>query len=277
MGHSGGDIGRQLRLPRHLIAVDHHAAKAFAFPVHPDADMAHEALSGGLIVGGDLVAAHPLPHRLGGAVGGLRLDQTAADGHNLVGPSLKKADGTVSPHGVLALVAGMLRIFRPQNFLHSQIQPADAGQSVLHPLALGPQLLRIGEVTVGAAAALPGIGALRLHAFGRRIMDLYDLTGAGSFHHLGDPEVDLLPPDGVGHEHHRPVYSGDPQPLAGIAVNNGCINTAFFQCFHGFYPFYPHLDSDDSQFRGGRENRVCGSLFGFPASLRSLCLRAYKS
>ena len=108
-------------------------------------------------------------------------------------------------------------------------------------------------------------------------MDLYDLTGAGSFHHLGDPEVDLLPPDGVGHEHHRPVYSGDPQPLAGIAVNNGCINTAFFQCFHGFYPFYPHLDSDDSQFRGGRENRVCGSLFGFPASLRSLCLRAYKS
>ena len=87
-------------------------------------------------------------------------------------------------------------------------------------------------------------------------MDLYDFAGAGGFHHFGDPEVDLLPPDGVGHEHHSPVYPGDPQPLAGIAVNNGGIDAAFFQCFHGFYPFYSQLNSDGSRFRSGRDGCV---------------------
>ena len=196
--------------------------------------MPHQALAGGLIVGGDFVTAHPLPHRLGGAVGCLRLDQAPVNGHHLVGPGLEKADGAVSPYRVLALVAVVLRIFGPQDLLHLQVQPADAGQSVLHPLALGPQLLRVGQVPVGASAAPARIGAVRLHAVRRGGMDLHDLPGAGGLHHPGDAEVHLFPPDGVRHKHHRAAYPGDAQALAGVAVNHRSIDLPFFQWFHGF-------------------------------------------
>jgi hypothetical protein len=57
---------------------------------------------------------------------------------------------------------GMLRAV---NRLHRQIQSADAGQGVLHPLALGAQFLSIGQMPVGAAAARPVIGAVRLYPF----------------------------------------------------------------------------------------------------------------
>ena len=155
----------------------------------------------------------------------------------------------------------MLRVLRPQDLLHLQGKPADPGQSVLHPLALGPQLLRIGQVPVGAAAASARMGTLRLHAVRRWAADLHDLSGAGGFHHLRDPQVNLLPPDGMGHKHHRAVHPRDPQPVAGIAVDHRRINRSFFQCFHGiFHPFQvlKNFRSDT-----GRECRVDSTPCGF--------------
>ena len=149
-------------------------------------------------------------------------------------PGLKKADGTVGPHGVLAFVAIMLRVLCPQDFLDLNIQPADSGQSVLHPLALGPQLLRVGQMLIGAAAAPTGIGAFRLHAVRRGCTELHDLPGTGGLHHPRDAEVRSLSPHGVRHKHHRAAYPGDAQALAGIAVNDRSIDLPFFQWFHGF-------------------------------------------
>ena len=108
-------------------------------------------------------------------VAGLRLEEAAAYRDYLVGPGLEEADFSPGPHGVLALVAVVLRIFGPQDFLHRDAGAADAGQGVLDPLPLGPELLGVGEVAEVAAAALAVIravwegplrgGGVNLHGF----------------------------------------------------------------------------------------------------------------
>ena len=229
---SGADIGGQLRLPGHLAAVGHHAAKALPRPVHPHIDVAHQALAGGLIVGADLIAAHPLPHRLCGLVRHLRLDEAALDRHHLMAAGAVKAHGTVSPHGVLTLVAVAERVSGPQDLLHLQVRAAQTLQGVLHPLALGPQLLRVGQVLEIAPAANAEVGALRLRALRRGFVDPHQLSHCRGLHDPGDLQIHRLAPDGARHEHHRSVQPHDAQALAGVALHRAGVHAARFQLLH---------------------------------------------
>ena len=79
------------------------------------------------------------------------------------------------------------------NGLHAQIQPADARQRVVDPLALERELLFIAHMTQGAAAAFGIVGAV-----GR-------LTHGGGGQDFGHP----APSGGLSHLHQR-----DPADLA---------------------------------------------------------------
>ena len=234
VGHGGADIGGQLRLPGGLPAVDYHTAKALALPVHPDVHVAHQSLSGGLVVGGDLVAPHPLPHRRGGFVRRLGLDQAPLHRHHLMGPGPVEADGAVRAHGVLALVAVVEGVLRPQDLLHPDVCAPQAGQGVLDPLALGPQLLGVRQVLEVAPAAPAVIGALGLGPVGRGLVDLHDLPCGGGLHHLGDFQVDGLPPDGLGDEHHGAVQADDAQTLAGVGFHRAGVDAVFMKSVHRY-------------------------------------------
>ena len=154
------------------------------------------------------------------------------DGDHPVGPGLEKTDGAVGPHGVLALIAVVRGVLGPYDFLHPEVGAAQAGQGVLHPLALGPQLLGIAHVLEITAAALAEIGALRLRPLRGGFFDFHDLSRGAGLHHFCDAQVDVLAPDGLGHEHHGAVQAHNAQALAGVALHGAGINVIFKQFFH---------------------------------------------
>ena len=194
--------------------------------------MAHQAPAGGLVVGGDPVAAHPLPHRRSGGVRRRGLDQAPLHRHHLVGPGPVEADGAVRAHRVLALVAVVGGVLRPQDLLHPDVRAPQALQGVLDPLALGPQLLRVGQVLEVAPAAPAVIGALGRRPVGRGLVDPHDLPRRRGLHHLCDLQVDGLSPDGAGHEHHGPVQADDAAALAGVALHRAGADLVFLKMFH---------------------------------------------
>ena len=226
------DERRQLRLPGELFAVGNDAAQALALFIHPDVNMADETLAGALVVRRNLIFFHPVSHGLGRLVGDLRLDEAAIDGDNPVRPGLEKADGAVSSHGVLALIAVVRRVLGPYDLLYLEVGAAQAGQGVLHPLTLGPQLLRIAHMLEVAAAALAEIGALRLRPLRGGFFDFHDLSRGAGLHHFCDAQVDVLAPDGLGHEHHSAVQAHDAEALAGVALHGASVDVVFKQFFH---------------------------------------------
>ncbi len=170
--HQGG----QLRLTGDLPSVDDDAAEALALPVGPHVDMANQSPACGLIVSGNFIAPHPAPHGMGRPVADLRLEKTAVHRHHPMGPGLEKADLSLGPHRVLALVAVVVRIFGPQDLLHPDGGAPDAGQGVLDPLPLGPQLLGVGEVAEVTAAAPAVIGAVRDGPLRGRRVNFHDVS-----------------------------------------------------------------------------------------------------
>ena len=227
-GRRRPDEGRQLRLPGQLLAIGHHAAKALALPVHPDVEVPHQTLAGALVIGGNFIPPHPVPHGLGRFVGDLRLDEAAVHSHHLVAAGLVKADGASGAHGVLALVAVVGGVLGPQNLLHLEVRAPQAGQGVLDPLALGPQLLRVAHVLEVTAAALAEIGTLRLRPLRGGLAELHHLAGGAGLHDLCDAQVDLLAPHGPGDEHHGAVQAHDAKALTGVALHGAGIDAVFF-------------------------------------------------
>ncbi|CAN4017210.1 Helix-turn-helix, partial [Dysosmobacter welbionis] len=70
-----------------------------------------------------------------------------------------------------ALVAVVEGVLRPQDLFHPDVCAPQAGQGVLDPLALGPQLLGVRQVLEVAPAAPAVIGALGLGPVGRGLVD----------------------------------------------------------------------------------------------------------
>ena len=93
---------------------------------------------------------------IGGSVGFPLLDKAALRLHHLMGAGTVKAHLAVGGDGILALVAVAQRLIGTDDLLHLHAAAAQAGQGVLHPLALGAKLLGVVHVTEVAAAALAG-------------------------------------------------------------------------------------------------------------------------
>ena len=112
------------------------------------------------------------------------LDEAAVHIRHAVRPRLIEPHFPLGRYGVLALVPVAESFRRTQNFLHLHAAAAHAAQGVLHPLALGCQLLGIVHVAEGAAAAAAVVGAVRLHTVGRHLLPAHDLAVGGVFQHF---------------------------------------------------------------------------------------------
>jgi len=169
---------------------------------------------------------------VGRPVADLRLEETAVHRHHLMSPGLEKADFPPGPHGVLALVAVVVRIFCPQNLLHHDIGAANPAQGVLNPPALGPELLGVGEVPEVTAAAPSVIGAVGDGPLRGGGVNLYKLSQGVGLHDPDDFQLHPLSPEGLGHEDHGAVQTDDAIAFAGIALDQGSVDLAVFQVFH---------------------------------------------
>ena len=160
-----------------------------------------------------------------------------------MGPGLEKADFPMGPYGVLAFVAVMLRVFRPQNLIHLDVRTSNAGQRVLNALPFGPQFFRIGEMAEVTAAAFAVIGAVRKGTLRGGSVNLHEFPQGVGFHDPRDSQVNPLPPDGPGHEDHGAVQPDDAIALAGIAFHQSGVDLAAFQVFHRSGAYASHFSS----------------------------------
>ena len=194
--------------------------------------MPQQAPASGLVIRLHLKPGDIVPHRLSQGIGLRLLDETVLHIHHLVAAGPVKAYLPRQGNGVNALVPVVQGLLRPQDLLHGDLRAADAGQCVLHPGTLGPELLLIGHMPEVAAAAAAVIGAVRRPAGRGGLHQGGDLAEGGVFQHLHHQNVADLPPDGPVDEHHLAVYPGNAQALAGIAVDMGAVNAVFFQSGH---------------------------------------------
>ena len=222
----------QLLLMGQAGAVDQQAHQGFPGAASADVQVPQQAPAGGLVVGDHPEPGDIVPQGLGQGVGLRLLDETVLHMHHLVAAGPVKAHLPHRGDGIDALVAVVQGLLRTQNFFHRHLRPADAGQCVLHPGTLGPQLLLIGHMPEIAAAAAAVVGAVRRPAGRGGLHQGGDLAEGGVFQHLHHQNVADLPPDGPVDKHHLAVYPGDAQPLAGIALDTGAVNAVFLQSGH---------------------------------------------
>ena len=191
--------------------------------VDANIDMPHQALPGPLIIGGNLIFPHPTAHSGGGTVSGIRLEQAAFHGHDLMTAGAEEANSPIRPHRILAFIPVARRVFSPNYFLHLHTGASQPFQGVLHSLPFCPKLLGIGKMPEITAAALSVIRAVRGGAFRGRLENTDDFSHGGSFHHFGNSDIGALTPDGLGYKDDRAVQPDDPQTLAGIALHAASI------------------------------------------------------
>ena len=218
-------------------AVDQQARQGLPPAAGADVQVPQQAPASGLVIRLHLKPGDIVPHRLSQGIGLRLLDETVLHMHHLVAAGPVKAHLPRRGDGIDALVAVVQGLLRTQNFLHRHLRAADAGQGVLNPGTLGPQLLLIGHMPEIAAAAAAIIRTVRLPPGGRRLRQGGDLAEGGVFQHLHHQNVAGLAPDGPVDEHHLAVYPGNAQALAGIAVDMGAVNAVFLQCGHKRPPF----------------------------------------
>ena len=125
-------------------------------------------------------------------------------GHDAVGAACVKADAGqtvfVPPHRELHLVAVAVHLQRGQGGVDRHVQPADAAESVLHIVVLGPQLGLIAQVPQAAAAAGPGGGAVHLHPVGGGHQHLIQDAEGVALAVFDDLHPGLVAGGGVGHK-----------------------------------------------------------------------------
>lgn len=225
----------QLPLPGQLAPVDHHAAQGLPRPVGPDVQVPHQALARGLVVGGNLVFLHPPDKGPPQAGHRLRLKEAILHGQHLVAPGPVVAHQRpilAGGHGELHLVPIAQGVLRPQHRGHGEGQPAQPGQSVLHPLTLGPQLLGVGHVAILTAAAAGAQGTVRLHPIRRGGQALHPPAPGHVFLYLLQPDPPALPPDHVRDKHHPALQPRHPQSLGGVAGDVQGADSVFLPNLH---------------------------------------------
>ena len=221
------ESAHQLALPGDPHAVDQQAAQALPPAVGADIHMAHQAGAGLLIVGRDGILHHPVFHRPPQAGGRLALEQAVLHIHHLVGAGLVESDAGAGGDGKLGLVAVAVRPGGPQNFRHMDIRAPQTAEAVLHPGALGLQLLGVGDVPEGAAAAAVVIGTVGGDPGRGGFGDLPHHAPQGGAAHVGEPHLAQLAPDTALDEHHHAVQPGHAGAVAAVALDAQGIGMAF--------------------------------------------------
>ena len=189
--------------------------------------MAYQARPGLLVVGRDGILHHPLLHRPPEAGRRLALEQAILHIHHLVGAGLVEADAGTGGDGELGLVAVAVGPGGPQDFRHMDLRASQAAEAVLHPGALGLQLLGIGDVPEGAAAAAVIVGAVGGDPGGGGFRDLHRHPPQGGAAHMGEPHLTQLSPDAPLDEHHHAVQPGHTGAVAAVALDAQGIGMAF--------------------------------------------------
>lgn len=225
--HDSGQVGlgpaqgaHQLGLPGDAPAIDQQAAQAAAGPVSAHIHVPHQAGEGALIVGGDGVLRHPLLHGPPQAGGRLPLEQAVVHVDYVMAPGAVEADAGALGHRKLGLVAVAVYLLRPQDGGDVDLRPAQAAQGVLHPDALGLQLLGVVHVPELAAAALGVVQAPGEDAGGGGVDHLLHPAPEGAAAHMGEAHVAGLSPDAALDKDHHPVQPGHPGAVAGVAVDH---------------------------------------------------------
>ena len=109
------------------------------------------------------------------------------------------------------------------------IRPADTAQSVLHPLPLGLQFLRIGHVPELAAAAGPIIRAVRLDAGGGGLHQRFNAPPGGVVADVLKEHLRPLPPERTLDEYRHALDAGHALAAAGVAVDDSGVYPALLQ------------------------------------------------
>ena len=213
---------RQFRLMGQGPAVAEQAYQALSGAVGADIEMTQEPGTHSLIVCGNGKGGHVVLHRLPDPPGALRLEKTVGNVGDRVSPGGVEADaGPVGAGGggELHLVSITLSIFRSVYYGNGGLSAADAGQTVLHLLPLKGQLLVIGHVPQGTAAAEGVIGAVGLQPGGRGLQHLCRVAPGAGFSHLVQPDKAFFSPEGVLDEAgHAVGKTGDPRSVGAVAL-----------------------------------------------------------
>ena len=215
----------------HGFSVDQQAEQGLSRPVHPDVHMAHQPPAGFFVVGGDIVPLHP-GHRGGPEPGGsLRLEQAVLHRDDLVGPlAVEARSGPLRPglDRELDLVAVPAGVPGAVDDGHRHIQPGDALKAVLHPDALGLQLLGVVHVPELAAAALGVVDALGHDPGGGGLEHPHHPAEQAAPAHLLDAHVALLAPDAPLDKDHNPVQPGHARTVGGVPLDDEAAHVVYF-------------------------------------------------
>ena len=218
-----------------LFPVADQADQGLTGPIGADIDMAYQSGVAYLVIGGNGVLLHPALDGPAGGVGLGALQQAAwyIDDVMATGTEKPHADSLLAGHRKLGLVAVPVRMGSPVDHIHCQIQPANAPEGVLHPLAFEGELLLIGHMPQGASPALGEVGTVRSDAGRGGGEHLLHLAPGGGFAHLQQFHQAGFSPDGPFHKDCHALQSGDAVSFAGITFD-----------FQGDELIFPGVDHD---------------------------------
>ena len=177
-------------------------------------NMADEAASGLLIVGGDAVFAHPIQDGLCGPGGILALNGAPVfgQGDEIVAARREEAAGRRAVRlrdGVCALIAVAEGMRHAPNGRHLDGKPADALEEILHLLALEGKGGLVGRVLADTAAAALVDGAERLGAAGALFQQLFHAAKGIALFRLDDAHQRAFAGQQTGDKHGHALVAAD--------------------------------------------------------------------
>ena len=226
----------QFGFMRQFLAVDQQADETLTAGIGSYIQVAQQALPGFLIVTLHGKATNVLPHGLSSGIGLGLLNQALRRLHHVVGTGAIETHLAVSGDGILTLVAVTQRIVGTDDFLHLHGAAAQTGQSILHSLTLGNQLLDVVHVAKIAAATLTVVGAIRLAAVFRGCIHRHHFAEGGIFQHLQHQNVANFTADSTVDKDYLTVNAGNAQSFGGISFDGGAIYFVLLQSSHGHSP-----------------------------------------
>lgn len=219
VGLGGAESGHQLFRVGEGLAVHQQTAQAFTQAICTDIEVAEEAGAGPFVVGGDMMGVHIVLHRPAETGAGFGLEEALLHIGDGVGALLIEADGVVR-NGELDLVSITIGIFCGIYNRNEGVAPSDAGETVGHLPVLQLQLLGVGHVPEGAAAAGSVIGTIRRKAGGGGDQYLRHMApGAGLAHLVQLDKTRLAPESSRDEAGHAVGKAGNPGAVGGVAAD----------------------------------------------------------
>lgn len=216
-------------------SIGHHTAQGLPGPVGADVQVADQAGAGRLLVGRDVEVLHPPQKGQTQGGDGLRLEEAVGHIQYVVASGAVVAHRRAPAarrHGELHLVAVAVGRLRAQQRGQVQPDPAHPLQGVGDALALGPQLLGIGEVPELTAAAPAKQRTVRLGTLRGGLQQLHPPAPGHVGAHLLQTDPPELPLGGEGDKDHPALQPGHPHSLRRISLNAEGVDRVFLPFCH---------------------------------------------